>query len=209
MPLQAFPPWLLLCLAHTLLAPTTPHMHPHMCSRDKTVWLWEAQPGNEYEVVDVKHGHSQVSPATVCWESRYGGLLGLQQQPGMSPSAATCFHIPPLLHPLPSLPPCLTAPSPCPALFLRQDVKCVRWHPQGEVLASASYDDSIKLWVDEDDEWVCAQTLAGAQERREGALGCSRLSCPSAGQGGCGCAGDSAVAGRSTPQHVEVAHSCY
>ena len=35
------------------------------------------------------------------------------------------------------------------------------WHPQGEVLVSASYDDSIKLWVEEDDEWVCAQTLAG------------------------------------------------
>ena len=33
---------------------------PHCRSRDKTVWLWEAQPGNEYEVVDVKHGHSQV-----------------------------------------------------------------------------------------------------------------------------------------------------
>ena len=29
-------------------------------SRDKTVWVWEAAPGDEYEVVDVKHGHSQV-----------------------------------------------------------------------------------------------------------------------------------------------------
>lgn len=31
------------------------------CSRDKTVWAWEVLPGNEYEVLDVKHGHSQVS----------------------------------------------------------------------------------------------------------------------------------------------------
>jgi WD40 repeat protein len=33
------------------------------CGRDKTVWLWEALPGNEYECVDVKHGHSQVGRA--------------------------------------------------------------------------------------------------------------------------------------------------
>ena len=36
------------------------------------------------------------------------------------------------------------------------------WHPSGEVLVSTSYDDSIKLWVDAGDEWVCAQTLSGA-----------------------------------------------
>ena len=30
------------------------------CGRDKTVWVWEAGPGSEFEVVDVKHGHSQV-----------------------------------------------------------------------------------------------------------------------------------------------------
>ena len=42
-----------------------------------------------------------------------------------------------------------------------QDVKSVRWHPSGEVLVSTSYDDSIKLWVDAHDEWVCAQTLSG------------------------------------------------
>ena len=42
-----------------------------------------------------------------------------------------------------------------------QDVKMVAWHPQGEVLVSCSYDDSIKLWVESDGEWECAQTLAG------------------------------------------------
>ena len=37
----------------------------------------------------------------------------------------------------------------------------VAWHPRGEVLVSCSYDDSIKLWVESDGEWECAQTLAG------------------------------------------------
>ena len=37
----------------------------------------------------------------------------------------------------------------------------VAWHPKGEVLVSCSYDDSIKVWVDCDGEWECAQTLAG------------------------------------------------
>lgn len=30
------------------------------CGRDKTVWIWEAEPGHAYECVDVKYGHSQV-----------------------------------------------------------------------------------------------------------------------------------------------------
>ena len=44
----------------------------------------------------------------------------------------------------------------------------VAWHPSGQVLASASYDDTIKLWVDDGDEWVCQQTLSG---------GCSAARC--------------------------------
>ena len=42
-----------------------------------------------------------------------------------------------------------------------QDVKALAWHPSGEVLVSASYDDSIRLWVDSGDEWECAQNLSG------------------------------------------------
>ena len=35
------------------------------------------------------------------------------------------------------------------------------WHPDGEILVSCSYDDSMKLWRESDDEWVCEQTLSG------------------------------------------------
>jgi WD40 repeat protein len=29
------------------------------CSRDKMAWIWEVQPGNEYECVSVLQGHTQ------------------------------------------------------------------------------------------------------------------------------------------------------
>jgi WD40 repeat protein len=30
------------------------------CGRDKSVWFWERGLGEEYDCMDVKHGHSQV-----------------------------------------------------------------------------------------------------------------------------------------------------
>jgi len=43
-----------------------------------------------------------------------------------------------------------------------QDVKSVAWHPSSELLASASYDDTIRLYAADpyDDEWATVQTLA-------------------------------------------------
>lgn len=45
------------------------------------------------------------------------------------------------------------------------DVKCVRWRKDdgnGEVLASASYDDTIRFWKDDGDgEWSCFAVLEG------------------------------------------------
>jgi WD40 repeat protein len=42
-----------------------------------------------------------------------------------------------------------------------QDVKAVTWHPSEELLASASYDDTVKLFAADpyDDEWTCIHTL--------------------------------------------------
>ena len=34
-----------------------------------------------------------------------------------------------------------------------QDVKKVVWHPSADVLASCSYDDTIKLYREDDDDW--------------------------------------------------------
>lgn len=42
-----------------------------------------------------------------------------------------------------------------------QDVKMVRWHPADECLISASYDDTVKVWTEEEDDWYCQQTLTG------------------------------------------------
>lgn len=42
-----------------------------------------------------------------------------------------------------------------------QDVKNVKWHPTKEILFSCSYDDTIKIWQDDEDDWYCSHTLTG------------------------------------------------
>eukprot|EP01103_Thecamoeba_quadrilineata_P000971 TRINITY_DN1085_c0_g1_i2.p1 TRINITY_DN1085_c0_g1~~TRINITY_DN1085_c0_g1_i2.p1 ORF type:complete len:193 (-),score=14.17 TRINITY_DN1085_c0_g1_i2:188-766(-) len=42
-----------------------------------------------------------------------------------------------------------------------QDVKMVTWHPNREVLASCSYDDSIRMWKESEDDWFCSDILTG------------------------------------------------
>lgn len=42
-----------------------------------------------------------------------------------------------------------------------QDVKNICWHPYRQQLLSASYDDLVKVWAADGDDWYCADTLAG------------------------------------------------
>jgi WD40 repeat protein len=50
-------------------------------------------------------------------------------------------------------------------LRVGQDVKCVKFHPRGVgpqgqgILVSASYDDTLKVWAEDGDDWTCVQTL--------------------------------------------------
>ena len=42
-----------------------------------------------------------------------------------------------------------------------QDVKFVMFHPTRDQLISASFDDTIKLWDEDGDDWECTETLQG------------------------------------------------
>lgn len=40
-----------------------------------------------------------------------------------------------------------------------QDVKFVTFHPSEMLILSASYDDTVKVWQEDNDDWFCATTL--------------------------------------------------
>lgn len=40
-----------------------------------------------------------------------------------------------------------------------QDVKSVLWHPTKDILVSTSYDNTVKLYIEEEDDWECFATL--------------------------------------------------
>jgi WD40 repeat protein len=133
------------------------------CGRDKSVWVWEALPGNEFECVDVKHGHAQARAAAV--------VASLPR-----PSLAPPGRVPPRVagRERTALRRCSSRPKKTPKQppqNKKQDVKAVAWHPSGELLASCSYDDAIKLWASDGDEWACVATVAGSAGAAAGAAG--------------------------------------
>ena len=46
-----------------------------------------------------------------------------------------------------------------------QDIKFIQWNPTASfdmpILLSASYDNTIKVWKEDDDDWYCVDTLVG------------------------------------------------
>lgn len=64
------------------------------CSRDKSIWIWDADAQADFECVSVLHQHEQ-------------------------------------------------------------DVKFVSWHPNRDLLFSASYDDTIRVWGENEGRAMC------------------------------------------------------
>jgi cytosolic iron-sulfur protein assembly protein CIAO1 len=73
------------------------------------------------------------------------------------------------------------------------DVKAVAWHPApervagcaapgGGVLVSASYDETIRVWADAGDEWVCAQVLGVGDGGHAGTVWCLSFEAPEEGR---------------------------
>jgi WD40 repeat protein len=44
------------------------------------------------------------------------------------------------------------------------DVKCVAWHPEEDLLASASYDDTVRLYKEDADDWTQVARIDGHKE---------------------------------------------
>ena len=109
------------------------------CSRDKSVWVWENVDGeDDYECVAVLHGHSQVRGKPFQW--------------AVGSSCASAIAL------------CASAPAVCAPGAHKlvptvQDVKMVGWHPSKEVLVSASYDDTVRTWEADEDDWSPAQII--------------------------------------------------
>lgn len=46
-------------------------------------------------------------------------------------------------------------------MLFHPEVKFIVWHPADDVLISTSYDDTIRVWKEDQDDWYCADVLKG------------------------------------------------
>ncbi|KAI0036243.1 WD40 repeat-like protein [Vararia minispora EC-137] len=120
------------------------------CSRDKTVWVWEALPDGDFECMGVLMEHTQ-DVKCVAWHpteeilasGSYDDTIKLYLD---DPSEDWfCFQT-------------LTGHT--------STVWSIAWSPCGRYLASASDDRTIRIWKRvEEHKWACVHVLDGAHER--------------------------------------------
>ena len=120
-------------------------------SFDGTVLVWEAQSTSleKWDVVASLEGHEN-EVKSVAWsnDGEYVASCGRDKK------VWVWEKLPPTGGPQ-------QAEFECVAMLEghTQDVKFVKWHPVLPVLFSSSYDNSIKIWVEDARDWYCAETV--------------------------------------------------
>ena len=125
------------------------------CSRDKSVWIWERLPGNDYECVDVKNGHTQ-DVKMVAWHpggevlvsASYDDTIKLWVDDGDGDDWR-CAQT-------------LTGHS--------STVWCIDFDFAGERMCSSGDDANLRIWACDsspsgEPHWRCIQTITGEHDR--------------------------------------------
>ncbi|KAJ3330989.1 hypothetical protein HDU76_004343 [Blyttiomyces sp. JEL0837] len=107
-------------------------------SFDATTAIWEKQ-GEDFDCAATLEGHEN-EVKCVAWSSSGALLATCGRDKNMGDADFECISV---------------------LQEHTQDVKHVAWHPSEEVLVSSSYDDTIRIWRDDEDDWYSAATLTG------------------------------------------------